>query len=236
MDAKVLTWDTEFFGFTTAEILPGQLDQEQLGKILKRLHSEGVRLAYWAAQAEAPFDINPLGGFLADRKVTFGVDLRKLDPDQFISTGRIRTYQPDSVDEPFMDLAVQAGLYSRFARDPQFPREKFIALYREWMSKCLNKNLADDVLFIQEDAAPVGMVTVSSRKGKGNLQLIAVDKNQRGKHYGEMLVRAAQRWYLAHGLEQAEVVTQGENDAACRLYRKCGYEIRRTQFVYHFWL
>lgn len=236
MDFEILDWDSAFFGFRTARILPTQLDQSLLAKILEDLRAKRVRLAYWAPNSEAPFDTQRLGGYLADKKVTFRIDLHELEPEHFISTRKIRTYQPDLADEPFLDLAMQAGLYSRFARDPQFPRDKFVALYQEWMRKCLNKELADDVLFIQEDNIPVGMVTVASKNGTGDIGLIAVDKNQRGKHYGEMLVRAAQLWYLDHSLDRAEVVTQGENEAACRLYRKCGYEISRTQFVYHFWL
>lgn len=231
-----MNWDSSFFGFSTARVVPSQLEQEELEKILADLHREGVRLAYWAAQEEALYDTNKLGGRLADKKVTFKVDLRSLEPEHFISSSQVINYRPDMPEEELFDLAVQAGAYSRFARDPQFPHEKFTDLYREWMRKSLKKELADDVLIIQTGNQPIAMVTVSAKNGRGDIGLIAVAKDQRGKKHGEMLVRAAQLWYLNHNLEQAQVVTQLDNAAACKLYRKCGYEISHTDFIYHFWL
>ena len=236
MNYEILEWDSTFFGFSTARITSARLDQAELEKTLEDLQAAGVRLAYWAAREEAPFDVKIMGGLLTDKKATFSIDLKKLKPNLFISTNLVQSFTSDMQEEDLLNLAVQAGAYSRFARDPQFPHELFINLYKEWMHKCLAKELADDVLIIQTGGKTTGMVTVSDKNGIGDLSLIAVDKSQRGRHFGEKLVRAAQLWYLKHDLEKSQVVTQMDNTAACSLYQKCGYAISRTDFIYHFWL
>jgi dTDP-4-amino-4,6-dideoxy-D-galactose acyltransferase len=236
MNYEILEWDSAFFGFSTARISPARLDKASLEEILTDMKAIGVRLAYWATGEEAPFDVKNMGGSLTDKKVTFSIDLKNLKSDHFISTDLVHPATSDTPEEDLSNLAVQAGAYSRFARDPQFPHDKFTALYKEWMRKSLAGELADDVLIIQTDDQTAGMVTVADKNGCGDIGLIAVNENQRGRHYGEILVRAAQLWYLDHSLEKAQVVTQLDNTAACGLYRKCGYSISRTDFVYHFWL
>jgi dTDP-4-amino-4,6-dideoxy-D-galactose acyltransferase len=96
--------------------------------------------------------------------------------------------------------------------------------------------LADAILITGDGSQPTGMVTVSAKEGHGEIGLIAVDAASRGKHCGEALVRAAQRWYEERGLKSAQVITQGDNLPACQLYRKCGYTIGRVEYFYHFWL
>ena len=236
MGYKILNWDSQFFGFKTARILPPILKQHDLEGILERMRTKQVKLAYWSAADKADFDIEPFGGRLVDEKTTFQVDLTALDPDSFAAQPPVKPYQSGRHDETLFELALQSGVYSRYARDPQFPQDKFVALYREWMRKCLSGELADEILVIYEGEEPAGMATVAAKDGMGHIGLIAVDQAFRGKHFGEALVRAAQQWYLDHSLETAQVVTQGDNRAAHSLYRKCDYQIIRIQYLYHFWL
>ncbi len=236
MDVQHLDWDTQFFGFGTARILPSSLNANQLAQLLAELRGKETRLVYWSTPEEVAFDISALNGWLVDRKTTFQIELETLNPQQFIATALVGRHQAGAGDEGLYNLAIQSGEYSRFACDPRFPQEKFRALYREWMRKCLSHELADEILVVGEAGKPSGMVTVSKKGAMGEIGLIAVDAAARGKHYGEMLVRAAQLWYLKQGLQQAQVVTQGDNLPACRLYRKCGYETQRVEYFYHFWL
>ena len=49
-------------------------------------------------------------------------------------------------------------------------------------------------------------------------------------------MHAAHRWMQQRGAQVAQVVTQLDNRAACRLYERAGYRISRLQHFYHFWL
>jgi dTDP-4-amino-4,6-dideoxy-D-galactose acyltransferase len=236
MDVQLLDWDSQFFGFKTARLLPSKLERGQLEHALQNTRTQGMRLVYWNIPNEAPYDVSTLGGRLVDRKTTFVMDLARLNAKDANPEIALQSYQPGTADEVLYNLALQAGEYSRFARDPQFPQEKFQALYREWMRKCLTGELAAAVLAAGNKDHPSGMVTLSDKGDYGEIGLIAVDSAARGKHLGEELVRAAQRWYLEHGLKRAQVVTQGDNLPACNLYRKCGYVVGRVEYFYHFWL
>ncbi len=236
MDVQFLEWDTHFFGFRTARILPQSLSAQQLAVFLDDQRAQGTRLVYWCAPAEAPFDTNPLGGLLVDRKTTFAMDLVLPKTNPLGLPAVAQEYQPGTADEILYDLALQSGAYSRFARDPRFPPEIFRALYREWMFKCLSGEMADAILVTGAQGHPHGMATVSGKKGWGEIGLIAVDSAARGKHLGEALVNAAGNWYRERGLKRARVVTQGDNLPACRLYSKCGYHVEKVEYFYHFWL
>jgi dTDP-4-amino-4,6-dideoxy-D-galactose acyltransferase len=236
MAYDILKWDSHFFGIQTARILESRLNLAQLSELLRKMQAEHIKLVYWAAAEMPSFDTAPLGGRLTDKKVTFEADLTSLNPDEWIFSEQVQRYNPGEPMDALLELGVQAGEFSRFARDPQFPQEKFISLYREWTRKSLTGKMADDVLVIQTDGNPAGMVTVGKKDSLGEIGLIAVNAAFRGRQYGELLVRAAQRWYLDHGLQRAQVVTQGDNKPACQLYRKCDYRIKRTDYVYHFWL
>jgi ribosomal protein S18 acetylase RimI-like enzyme len=49
------------------------------------------------------------------------------------------------------------------------------------------------------------------------------------------LTEAALAWFCAQGLQRAQVVTQGRNIAAQRLYQKCGFRTGEIALWYHRW-
>jgi ribosomal protein S18 acetylase RimI-like enzyme len=100
----------------------------------------------------------------------------------------------------------------------------------------VRKEIADEVLVIQQEETIVGFVTIKSKDGVGEIGLIAVDVSQRRKQYGQRLVQGAMAWCRNQGLFGCCVITQGENKPAGRLYKKCGFEIQKTTYVYHFWI
>ncbi len=233
---QILEWDSNFFGFGTARVLPAYLEKETLEKILKKLQTRGIRLAYWSVESAASFEVNHLGGRLVDRKVTYQRDLRSSLPQPARMHAKVEEFRKGMPEDQLLALAVQAGEFSRFNRDPQFPHEKFMALYHEWMRKSLVGEMAEKVLIIQESNQIAGMVTLSSEDKHGEIGLIAIDEAFRGKGYGEALVHAAQDWSRQRGFAEAQVVTQRDNQPACRLYEKCGYTLKKLEYFYHFWL
>ena len=133
-------------------------------------------------------------------------------------------------------LAVQTGEYSRFNVDPNFPKEKFIELYKTWIRNSVRKELADEVLTIQQGENIVGMVALGNKNNRGDIVLMAVDESCRRRGYGETLVKAAQSWFVGNQYKVGQVVTQEDNIPACKLYKKCGYSIEKIEYYYHFWL
>jgi len=237
MGYQILGWDSDFFGIKVARISEPFLTIENLTTILAELKQKSVTLVYWPSHREQNIhDIRKLGGLLVDPKTTFMIDFRLIDLNDFGSTDIVVPYSISMQLSDLEDLAIQSGEYSRFAIDPQIPEEKFEMLYKTWINRSLHREIAREVLVIQEAGQVVGMVTLGDKEGRGDIGLIAVDTCCRGKKYGETLVRAAQKWFIKNGYEFGQVVTQGRNIAACNLYKKCGYSVEKVEYFYHFWL
>lgn len=237
MNYQILDWDSNFFEINIAKITSPILEREALSEILSELKDNGIKLVYWPSAIEVSSNIiTPLGGILADTKTTFTTHFTPSDYKQRISDINIEPFHDSMSIDSIERLAIQSGEYSRFAVDPKFPREKFISLYKSWAKRSLDKSIASEVLVIREGEKTVGFVTLGEKNNRGDIGLIAIDSAFRGRKYGEKLVSASQRWFAYNGFKSGQVVTQGNNLPACNLYKKCGYEINRIEYFYHFWL
>lgn len=226
-----LGWDTEFFGFGVARLDPAHLDAATLAEARRA----GIALAYLAVPdvpASLPdAAIRALGGALVDHKTTF------LKP----STDRpaalpVRPVQAADSRDALRALAVQSAGHSRYAVDARIPPGKLEQLYHIWIDRSVAREIADEVLVVEVDRAIAGMVTLGRKQGRGDIGLVAVDARHRGQGLGAVLVDAASAWFHARGEPAVQVVTQGANEAACRLYRRCGFVVERVERFYHFWL
>ncbi len=236
---QILDWDSEFFGMTVARILPDKLSTPELERTIASLKENGVTLAYWASDpsdAASQQAARSCSGFLADRKTTYLIDLEGAPGMACGGDWVMEEYAGAAPNDELVSLALQAGAYSRFRIDPRMPDGKFVALYKRWIESSVNRKIADTVLVVRHSGRIVGMVTVGEKNGRGDIGLIAVDAGMRGKNVGVSLVRGALEWMRGKRFRFAQVVTQGENAAACRMYERCGYRVEKIEFVHHFWI
>jgi dTDP-4-amino-4,6-dideoxy-D-galactose acyltransferase len=232
-----LPWDSDFFGFSTARISAPHLDTKNLSEIIRTLTRNQIRLAYWSVEPtdEESHEAAILcGGFLADVKLTYTLDL----PTQSSLTSKwpvVPVHEP--VQSEVLDgLAITAGGHSRFRIDPTFPDPLFCAMYAEWMHKSLTGERADQVMIVEAEGQTAGMLTVKQDGSTGSIGLVAVDSQYEGKGMGNALVRHAINWSADRACTQISVVTQERNLSACRLYERCGFHIEQSEHIWHFWL
>ena len=236
---QILDWDSEFFGIPVAQILPAKLSVGELDQVISRMKKEKVKLAYWASNPNdegSQRGAQLFHGFLADKKVTFVAEISHIYQQSYSFDWVIEEYSDILPYADLENLAIQAGICSRFNRDSRIPERKFVDLYLLWIRNSVNRQMADAVLVAHLSENIVGMVTVVEKNGRGCIGLLAVNEDMQGKNLGIALVRAAHAWARRRGLMSAQVVTQGENIASCNLYKKCGYRIERVEYFYHFWI
>ncbi len=249
MTYRLLEWDSAFFGFRVARFylpLPtnvpgnaGAAADASWRAVFDALTRDKVRLAYWSTPVqggEPTGDLEELGGRMVDLKTWFGMDLRQLPDTVAPGNMAVVPYDATMPVADLVDLALQSGEYSRFAVDPLMPAGKFTALYTRWMLRSLARELADEVLVARVAGRLAGMVTLRRNQDVGEIGLIGVHRDYRGGGVGTALVRSAQHWFVERGLRRATVVTQGANQAACRLYQRCGYRLEQQEYFFHFWL
>lgn len=238
-----LPWDSQHFGFAVATIRDANLDDASLEAALLVAKQSGIHLAYWATdpqrQVATPV-LRTYSGRMVDQKATFLADLTPTLPDSLETQAerfRILEYPKAPASEQLVSLAITAGRHSRFNVDPRIPKEKSETLYETWIRRSTLGEMADVVLTATDPGGEtVGMITVSKADAVASLGLVAVLDGFQRQGIGYSLVSAAHQWMIACGAKQARVVTQLDNTAACRLYKRSGYRLQNLQRYYHFWI
>jgi len=75
-----------------------------------------------------------------------------------------------------------------------------------------------------EDERLIGSIMVGHEGHRGWLYKLAVAPDQRGKGYGEELVRQAERWLVARGMPKCNLMIRDTNLKVRQFYQRLGYE------------
>lgn len=235
---KKIKWDSNFFGYNVAQIIVPHLTSERLKWLLDKLANNSFRLVYWFVEPNDSISniaakVNK--GFLADQRVEYLKDLSSY-PDEISNDLHLHSYLKKPINKQILSLVLQAGFYSRFARDKNFKKDEFMKLYTKWIERSLNGKLASDVLVYIDKNTERGLVTLELEEDYGKIGLVAVDKKYRRKGIGKQLISTALTKFKLHGVENVKVITQKDNISACKFYKKLGFVEQNIQNVYHFWL
>ena len=228
---KMVDWDSNFFEMNVAQIVVN-LSKENQEEIIQELLSEDVNLAYYySAEPISIFQQQSYSVDLVDIKVTFVKDLNKFSPSKIED---VRPFRKEDLSEDMVDLAIASGIYSRFRKDKKIPIAKFEELYRMWLLNSINKQIAEEVFISVKNDSVSGFITVGAKQKVGNIGLIAVKEEFKGKGIGKSLMASAEK-FVVEKFDKIEVVTQQENVPACKLYEACGYKLESKEYVYHLW-
>ncbi len=239
---RPLEWDSGHLGFAVAEITDPLLPITDLELALLRARGDGIALIYWRASPDHEVPAHLLkrnAGLLAARQVTFQRETSGSDPQTIQpSDVWIDEYPQGAASRALVDLAVGAGVCSRFRVDPRIPLGKFASLYETWMQRSTCREIADAVLVASSVTAPqdlLGVVTFSLTAHTGQIGLVAVAPWARRRGVGHALLAAARRRMADHGAIRVRVTTQIANLPACSFYESAGYTVADLTHIYHFW-
>ena len=230
---EILTWDSNFFNIKVGRI-KNNSGSVQFENVLSELKILGIELSYYSTprllnNLESTSDFYEFN--LVDKKTTFIKKIEKISThNKFVSI-----YDLDYPEDKLINLAIQSGIYSRFNIDKKIDQIKFEELYKEWMINSVNKKLAKEVLTYKTKGVIEGFVTLGEKLGVADIGIIAVDEYSRGKGIGKILMSAAENWFANNHYNQIQVVTQGDNLPACKLYEATGYKIKKVEYFYHLW-
>lgn len=229
-----LDWDSNFFGFDVGSIEGTVFDERDMREIEALIEENNCTLCYYSTPKELPLfalQDNVLDFSLVDRKITYS---KAINPQLEIASPISNAHHRES-EHKLIDLAIQSGQYSRFNVDKRITTEKFEEMYGLWIKNSLYEDLANEVLTYQLNGEVAGFVTIGEKKNRADIGLIAVDRAFRGKGIGKLLMNSAEKWCSNLKHETIQVVTQGDNIPAQKLYESCGYEIESEEMIYHIW-
>lgn len=234
---RLLTWDSDFFGVRIASITGHRLSREEDSAIKEWCRDNRIDCLYFLADPSdtATIRVAEDSGFhLVDIRVTL---------DRKISATP-SAWQPEA---PSIRLANTADIQalrpiaavnhrdSRFYHDGGFSPERCDELYATWIEKSCT-GFADAVLVPAPESEAVGYLSCHLRDtGIGQIGLVGVSSACQGKGLGQQLLDESMRWFAAAGVDRVEVVTQGRNIAAQRLYQRRGFMTKSVQLWYHAW-
>jgi dTDP-4-amino-4,6-dideoxy-D-galactose acyltransferase len=236
-NVEFLEFDTRIFGFKVAKILPSKIKPIELQNILEALRLEEVKLVYWASD-EKDENIQKaaaMSGVLADRKVTYFMTVEQAQ-NNLKQDSHITEYCHTKPNNELLALAFTVGENSRFKTDKRISEAVRKNIYGNWMENSTNHKIANHVLVYSKDNVIAGMITLGEKNNRGDIGLLAVNKDYQGLGIGSSLVFAAQKQFIKKGYKNLQVVTQIQNTSACRLYERCGYVEEKVENFYHFWL
>jgi dTDP-4-amino-4,6-dideoxy-D-galactose acyltransferase len=134
------------------------------------------------------------------------------------------------------DLAARSHYDSRFYADGRFPKDGCDRLFRTWIERsCTDHSFAQAVFVPEVEGKPAGYITLGVKNGIGDIGLIAVEQCYRGQGIGNALLFRSLEWFRNQGVRKVEVVTQGRNINALRMYEKAGFRLESMRLWFHWW-
>jgi dTDP-4-amino-4,6-dideoxy-D-galactose acyltransferase len=152
------------------------------------------------------------------------------------NASHIHSYFSSTNDEKVISIGIQSGIYSRFNIDPNFSKAKFKELYAMWMKKSISREIANEVVvYTTEENEIAGVITLGEKNNNADIGIIAVDNNFRGLNIGKALIQEAVNYSIRKNYSSLQVVTQKNNQAACKFYERCGFTEKHVINIYHYW-
>lgn len=231
--AKILDWDSDFFKMRIASVSMNSWNEVFLNESIQQFKKEEVRLIYLFLRNGVTLSDSYISKYkfnLVDRKRTY--ILKKIQDNELLPN--IVIYTGDA--SALYDLALQAGVDSRYRVDPDFPNEDFERLYKAWIDNSLTGVMADYVLTYRMPSGKLGgFITLKKRSESLSIGLVATDISCRRMGIGKALMNAAKHYAYVNRLG-LEVTTQADNVPACSFYEDNGFVMQSQTTVYHIWL
>lgn len=235
---EFLTWDSSFFGRRIARLQGQPQSEADLKNALAWCREQEIECLYALIDADeigTRRELEDAGFRLHDIRITlqYGDITRELPAVQ--DEIFVREAVPADLDQ-LEQIAASSYRLTRFYNDPHFGNEQASGLYRAWIRNSL-EGYAELVLVAEVDGAAAGYITchIDQEQSSGRIGLVGVAENARGSGIGSTLVRQALLWFRQQQLVTVQVVTQGANLPALRLYERAGFTIQSVSLWYHRW-
>lgn len=232
---KELTWDTEYFGVSSARVdlwsVLSTLEQDELLGLIKDYdfttivnHNNTSENNYWIGLKSK--------AFLADVNVQFEKTVitskkEELKDDVTVSNNLV-------YNQVIVDIAKNSFNYSRFFNDPKLDFEKKKAIYSEWVTSSFNQENKYFVIS-KENANIRGFILFSLSDGRCTIELISVEKRYQGQRIGKSMISALESFVIDKGIDIIKVGTQMNNYSALNFYISMQFKFVSCGSIHHLW-
>jgi len=232
---EYLEWDSTFFQRRVARVSVSSLSEPILSDVLGWCERERIDCLYFLADSgdSDTVKLAQCHNFrLVDIRLTLSGSVKdQITPDD---CAEVRGFAEEDLPG-LRAIARESHRDSRFYQDGNFSDELCNKFFETWIDKSC-RGWAKQVFVAGAKGNPEGYITCHlPSSGVGQIGLVAVGSQARGKGLGRKLVRQSLSWFRGHPLEEINVVTQGRNIFAQRLYQRCGFVSKSVELWYHRW-
>lgn len=230
---KLDNFDSEVLGFKVAKIL--EIESE---RYLKDLINELVKneIAYATYRIETNnlplvHALQKSDFLIVDGIISLEIDLKSLEINL---SPRNESNHPEVREAGKKDLEelkrISSGLYvlSRIYNDSLISKKTADNFFMKWVENSIKGEVADSVLVWDEDGKILGYITLQK---KGQIPLIGVSKEARGKGIGKNLILSSFNKFKEWEVEKVRIETQVSNIAALRLDLDLGFKPVSSYFT-----
>lgn len=233
---KKLDWDSHFFGLKIGQYEESTLSEKRASGFYQEFKKAGFDCVYFFLDPNDPESLAT-----AERHRLFLVDVRmhyelaKQDGADLRSPG-FHLLDPHDSGKRRQVLLMSEDLAraSRFYFDRRF-RPKAAKMYKIWAEKMMADKDSAVIMNLKKKGEVIGFAACTVKGELGELVLVYVAEQARGRGIGEEVVKAGVEWSLNRGAKRVTVKTQLRNVAANRLYQKAGFVITESRLIYHAW-
>ena len=225
-------WDTDNFHIKVGNLIAEDgLNKSLLLREMAHAREEHYDLLYLKG-VNLPCDCLSENVVLADEKVVYvQVNSSREKP---VDDEHVVSALNGSLTDELLQLSYESGKYSRYRLDGNLPKSVFDTLYRLWIVRSLNGEIATDVLVYREGGHVLGVLTYKINENEAEIGIVAVSPEAAGKGIGSKLMQSFLS-RMASGVK-ISVATQKRNRVACHYYEKNGFHVESVTNVYHLWI
>lgn len=239
MMINYLTWDSQFFERRIGQLPQPPQDRAGWGAVDADARKQGLECVYLLVDIQDHPTIaaaQQAGFSMVDIRLTLGREItgEAIPIPKLPQGASLRAATPDDLPR-LQQIARQSHTDTRFFSDTHFDPTRSAEMYAVWIASYLEEDENVIVWTAVQDGDPQGYLTCRVTGQSGRIGLVGLAPRARGKGLGTALLMAGLDWFAGRGALQVEVVTQGRNLPAQRLYQRGGFLSTRVQLWFHKW-
>jgi len=247
---RKLDWDTNFFGFPVAFVTTRRLTPAIEAYIRRYALESNIRFLEYLCNCHDPLSVRTAeenGYKFVDIRVTLEKNLTDPGPtstsiDSSVGRKGINTRRANESDiDALIALTNELYLDSRFFFDGNFSKDLLNNFYSDWLAKAVRGEFDDFALIIVDpdnEEIPVGFCTIRKKPTAESVAVIGlfgISTKYQKRGFAQRLLLGVFSELQSHGFKKLEVVTQGRNYDAQRVYQREGFVTKIMELWYHKW-
>jgi dTDP-4-amino-4,6-dideoxy-D-galactose acyltransferase len=233
-----LAWDSDFFGINIGYVSCLRLTPNIEKRVKGFIRKEKIDMLEYLCNChdkKSVMTAEKNGYSFVDIRLTFEKQLRKTERINIPEGYLIRKATKDDIGR-LKKIAGNIYKLSRYYYDANFDQVKVSEFYANWIEKAVLGTFDHYTYVLCHGEAPVGFCSVrEQRKNAASIGLFGMSADYSGKGLAQILLDATLQKLKENGIDYVEVVTQGRNYGAQRLYQRAGFVTKSTELWYHKW-